>query len=105
MGGSLTLYILIADPSGANSRSSELLEGVRGSLKDMLSVRNQLYPLELFYIVRFSARHKKLRPFITHNEVIDALMAALEQTAKTGAMQNLFPLVVDSLCSLIRGGA
>ena len=58
----------------------------------------------VLYILRFSARHQELRRrFIAHDEVIKALMLALERIPMSHS-KDLFPLVVDSLCYLIDDG-
>lgn len=51
--------------------------------------------------LRFEATHETLRQrFIGHDEVVGALMLALEWTARS-VNKNLFPLVIDTLCCLI----
>lgn len=92
-------YISIAN----FSVSEEQLKDARDTLCDILS--SPAGTPGAFYVLRFLTRHETLRRrFIAHDEVIGALIRALEWTAKS-PNENLFPLVMDSLRYLINEGA
>ena len=83
----------------------ELVRDARASLCSILSFPDAPDAYKALYIVRFSTRHQTLRRhFIGHNDVIGALVLALEWTAKH-SNENLFRLVTESLCNLIADGA
>ena len=80
---------------------AELVRGARASLCSILSFPDALDSCRAFYVLRFSTRHQTLRRhFIGHIDVIEALVLALEWTAKH-SNENLFRLVTESLCNLI----
>ena len=84
--------------------SEELAKDARRSLHTILLSHNDPDFPKALYILRFSARHRELRRrFIAHDEVIAALMRALERITESRS-GDLYPLVVGSLCSLIDDG-
>ena len=86
--------------------SKELLRRARDSLVAIVSSSNQPYFPRTLYVLRFSTRNEELRRrFIAHEDVIRALLHAMEWAGTTeNRNENLFPLVMDSLCSLINDG-
>ena len=86
------------------SISKELVKDARETLRTILPLPNHPDFPRALYILRFSARHRELRRrFIAHNEVIKALILALERIAKSRS-EHLFPLVMNSLCYIIDDG-
>ena len=83
--------------------SEDLVISARASLSTVLSTPDHPDFYRTMYTLRFSARHETLRQrFIDHDEVIGALMHALEWAVKSTS-ENLFPLITDILCDLIYG--
>ena len=81
--------------------SKDLVISARVSLSTVLSTPNHPDPYKTMCALRFSARHDILRQrFIDHDEVIGALMHALEWTAKS-TTTDLFLLIMDTLCSIV----
>ena len=80
------------------------MKDARDTLSTILSSPDDLDFPRALYTLRFSARHRELRRrFIAHDEVVKALMLALERIANSRS-EDLFPLVMDSLCYLIDDG-
>ena len=91
-------------PPGNFSISQKLLKNARDSLRAALASPDVPNFPRALYILQFSARHQKLRRrFIAHDEVIADLILALTPIAKSHN-KDLYPLVMDSLCSLIDDG-
>ena len=85
------------------SISEELVGDVRSLLCTRLSSHeNQGIDItRTLYILQFSIRHQTpRRRFIANEELIEALIHALKRTTECRS-ENLFPLVMDSLCYLI----
>ena len=97
----LITYILLANIS----ISDQLVSDVRNSLCAILSRENEGIDItRTLYVLRFSIRHRTpQRRFIADEEVIGALMHALKRITE-GRRENLFPLVMDTLCYLIDDG-
>ena len=86
------------------SISQPLVTDARTTLSTILPSPDHSDFRRALYILRFSARHPELRRrFIAHDEVIKALILALERIAKSHS-EDLLPLVMDSLCHLIDDG-
>ena len=86
------------------SISQTLVTDARVTLCTILPLPDHPDFPKALYILRFSARHRELRRrFIAHDEVIKALILALDRIAKS-RREDLFPLVMDSLCYLIDDG-
>ena len=97
----LITYIPLANLS----ISEGLVRDARATLGAILSHPDHQDLPKVLYILRFLTRHRTLRQrFVAHDQVIGALMFAVEQTPKS-TRENLFPLVMDSLCYLIDDGA
>ena len=94
--------MLIPCISTANFTAPEdLVISAMVSLSIVLSTPDHPDFYRTMYTLRFLAKHDTLRQrFIDHDEVIGALMNALEWTTKS-ASENLFPLVTETLCYLI----
>ncbi|KAG9313677.1 hypothetical protein JVU11DRAFT_6022 [Chiua virens] len=102
-GGAFAEYALtvINDATSQGDVSEESLNGVRNTLCTILqSSPDHLELTRALYVLRFSAKHSKLRQRFVDDDVTRALMVALEQTAKS-PRKILFPLVIDSLCYFI----
>ncbi|KAF8552286.1 hypothetical protein OG21DRAFT_153985 [Imleria badia] len=98
-------FAVIFDVTSNFSTSEGLVRDARDILSTILSrPDDQDFPRAL-YILRFSTKHGMLRRrFVAHGKVVGALMLVLERTAKS-AREDLFPLVMDTLCYLIDDGA
>ena len=80
------------------------MKDARDSLRTILRPPNHPDFPRALYTLRFSAGRRELRQhFVAHDEVIAALMPALERIAESRS-EDLYPLVVDSLCYLIDDG-
>ena len=88
--------------STANFTAAEdLVISARASLSTVLSTPDHPDFYRTMCALRFSARHDTLRQrFIDHDEVIGALMHALEWTAKS-TTTHLFLPIMDTLCSIV----
>ena len=87
--------------TGNFAASEDLVISARASLSTVLSTPDHPDFYRTMYTLRFSTRHETLRQrFIDHDEVIGALVHALEWAAKS-ASGNLFLFVTDILCDLI----
>ena len=81
--------------------SEDLVISARASLSTVLSTPDHPDPYKTMCALRFLVRHNILRQhFIDHDEVIGALMHALEWTAKS-TTTHLFLLIMDTLCSIV----
>ena len=81
------------------------MENARDALKSILVNPDHSGFQRALYIIRFSARHQDLRRrFIAHDDVIQALVVALENVPKS-CSKDSFPLVTESLCHLLDSGA
>ena len=88
--------------STANFTASEdLVTSARASLSTVLSTPEHPDFCRTMCAMQFSARHDTPRQrFIDHDEVIRALMHALEWTAKS-TTTYLFLLIMDTLCNIV----
>ncbi|KAN0094937.1 Uncharacterized alpha/beta hydrolase domain (DUF2235) domain containing protein [Tylopilus felleus] len=85
------------------SISEKLVDEARDALITILPFPDHLDFPRAVYVVRFSARHRTLRRrFIARSDVIHSLMFSLERIVES-PNEDLFPLVVESLCYLIDG--